>query len=502
MEDSVARVGASEPIALAAFAGYLLVVLAIGVYATRFSSRGVGEFFVGGRRMNRVVVALSAVVSGRSAWLLLGVTGVAYTQGASAIWTVTGYTVVELVLFLTLARRIRRFAEEHDCVTLPDVFAARFDDRRGGLRLALAMVLLVFMVGYVSAQFTAGGKAIGASFGLSPGTGVLITAGIVLGYTMTGGFLAVSLTDTLQAVFMLVGLVILPVVAVMHGGGLGAVRSELAGFDPTLVDPMALSLGAFLGAVGIGLGSPGNPQITIRFMSIEDESQLRFAAGVATFWNVVMGVGAVSIGLVGRALIPEVASLPGADPESLYPVLAQQHLPPVLFGVVVASIFAAIMSTADSQLLVAASTVARDVYEKVLKRDQVVDPTRLVRISRGVVVVLVGASLALGVVAADVVFWLVLFAWGGLGAAIGPPLILSLYWRRTTAAGVLAGMVTGTAVTVGWALTPALKGALYELIPAFCASALAVVLVSLATSESEAPTPRSRTSEATAPVNS
>lgn len=478
MEEAVGGVGASGSLALAAFVGYLLVVLAIGIYATRFSSKGVGEFFVGGRRMNRFVVALSAVVSGRSAWLLLGVTGVAYTQGASAIWTVTGYTVVEFVLFLTLARRMRRFAGEHDCVTLPDVFAARFGDADGRLRLTLALVLLIFMVGYVSAQFTAGGKAIGASFGLSPGAGVAITAAIVLGYTMAGGFLAVSLTDTLQAVFMLVGLVVLPIVAMSHGGGFEAVRAELAGFDPTLIDPFALSVGAFLGAVGIGLGSPGNPQITIRFMSIDDESQLRFAAGLATFWNVVMGVGAVSIGLVGRALIPDVGMLPGADPESLYPTLAQQHLPPVLFGVVVASIFAAIMSTADSQLLVAASTVARDVYEKVLKRGESIDPATLVRLSRWSVVALVAAALALGAVAQDVVFWLVLFAWGGLGAAIGPPLILALYWRGTTASGVVAGMVTGTVVTVIWALTPALKGMLYELIPAFIASALAVVVVS------------------------
>lgn len=481
MQETVTGVQAGGGIALAAFVGYLLVVLAIGVWATRFSSRGVGEFFVGGRKMNRIVVALSAVVSGRSAWLLLGVTGVAYTQGASAIWTVTGYTVVELILFLTLAPRIRAFSEEHDCVTLPDVFAARFDDRDGRLRLVLALVLLVFMVGYVSAQFTAGGKAIGASFGLQPGVGVLITAGIVLGYTMTGGFLAVSVTDTLQAVFMLVGLVILPLVAMAHGGGFGAVVGELRGFDPTLVDPVALSIGAFLGAVGIGLGSPGNPQIIVRFMSIADQKQLRFAAGVATFWNVVMGVGAVSIGLVGRVLIPEVAALPGADPESIYPVLAQQHLPPLLFGVVVASIFAAIMSTADSQLLVGASTVARDVYEKVLKRDEEVDPRRLVWLSRGVVALLVVAALLLGVVAEDVVFWLVLFAWGGLGAAVGPPLLLALFWKGTTRAGVLSGMAVGTLVTVVWELTQALNDALYELIPAFLLSTAAVVGVSAAT---------------------
>ncbi|HSG47098.1 MAG TPA: sodium/proline symporter [Longimicrobiales bacterium] len=480
MQDAVTGVGASGPLALAAFVGYLLMVLAIGVYATRFSSQGVGEFFVGGRRMNRFVVALSAVVSGRSAWLLLGVTGVAYTRGASAIWTVTGYTAVEFILFLTLAPRLRAFAEEHDCVTLPDVFAARFNDRDGWLRLTLAVVLLLFMVGYVSAQFTAGGKAIGASFGVTPGIGVLITAGIVLGYTMTGGFLAVSLTDTLQAVFMLVGLVLLPVVAFRDGGGFAAVMGELRGFDPALVDPLALGVGAFLGMVGIGLGSPGNPQIVVRFMSIADQAQLRFAAWVATFWNVVMGVGAVAIGLAGRVLIPDVSVLPGADPESLYPVLAQEHLPPVLFGVVVASIFAAIMSTADSQLLVGASTVARDVYEKVLNRDRAVDPRRLVWISRLVVAALVVAALLLGVVAEDVVFWLVLFAWGGLGAAIGPPLLFSLYWRGTTRSGVVAGMAVGTLVTVVWELVPVLKGALYGLIPAFFLSALAVVVVSAA----------------------
>ncbi|MDT8340088.1 MAG: sodium/proline symporter [Longimicrobiales bacterium] len=478
MQDVVSGVGASGPLALAAFVGYLLMVVAIGVYAARFSSRGVGEYFVGGRRINRFVVALSAVVSGRSAWLLLGVTGVAYTRGASAIWTVTGYTLVELVLFLTLAPRIRRFAEEHDSVTLPDVFAARFGDEDGRLRMTLAAVLLIFMVGYVAAQFTAGGKAMSASFGLGAGAGVLLTAGIVLAYTMAGGFLAVSLTDTLQAVFMLVGLVVLPVVAFGHAGGVDAALAALRGFDPTLVDPVALGVGAWLGMVGIGLGSPGNPQIVVRYMSISDPRQLRFAAGVATFWNVVMGVGAVAIGLAGRALIPDVASLPGADPESLYPVLAREHLHPVLFGVVLASIFAAIMSTADSQLLVGASALARDVYEKVLRRGRPVEPRTMVRISRAVVAGLVLAALALGVVAEDVVFWLVLFAWGGLGAAVGPPLILAFYWRGTTRGGVLAGMVAGTVVTVIWELVPALDAALYSLIPAFLLSTAAVVTVS------------------------
>ena len=478
MQESVA-VGVTGPVALWAFLAYLGVMVGIGLLTSRFSSQGVGEFFVGGRRVNRVVVALSAVVSGRSAWLLLGVTGMAWSQGASAIWAVAGYTVVELILFLTLAPRLRAFAEVHDCVTLPDIFAARFGDENGRLRLVLSGALLLFMVGYVAAQFTAGGKAMEASFGLDAQMGVLITAAIVLGYTVMGGFLAVSITDSIQAVFMLFGLVAVPLVAATAVGGWGQVMTELAAIDPTLVDPGALTFGAFLGLAGIGLGSPGNPHIIVRYLSIDDEKSLRFAGGVATFWNVVMGVGAVAIGLVGRVLVPEVSGLPAADTESLYPFLAQQYLPPVLFGIVVASIFAAIMSTADSQLLVGASAIVRDIYQKVLHRGEVVAQARLVALSRWSVAGLVVASLAMGWVAQDVVFWLVLFAWAGLGAALGPVTLLSMYWKGMTRGGVFAGVFTGAAVTVVWYFTPALKSRLYELIPAFSLSLLAALVVSL-----------------------
>jgi len=306
----------------------------------------------------------------------------------------------------------------------------------------------------------------------------VLTAVIVLLYTMMGGFLAVSLTDTLQAFFMIVALTILPLVAVADRGGWTAVSTELSAFDPTFLDPWALAMGAFLGLVGIGLGSPGNPHIVVRYMSIDDPAHLRFAGLVGTFWNVVMGAGAVFIGLVGRVYFPSVEMLPGADTESLYPMLAQQHLPPLLFGMVVASVFAAIMSTADSQLLVAASSVVRDCYQKVLRRHDQVPEARLVLYSRVVVAALVGVALVLGMVAEQLVFWLVLFAWAGLGAALGPTSLLAMYWRGTTRAGVFAGLVTGTLVTVAWYLTPALKSQLYELIPAFVLALVATVLVS------------------------
>ncbi|NIP60241.1 MAG: sodium/solute symporter, partial [Gemmatimonadetes bacterium] len=382
---------------LAAFLGYLVVLVAIGAYSTRFSSEGISEFFVGGRKMNRFVVALSAVVSGRSAWLLLGVTGMAYATGASALWAVTGYTVAEFFLFFYFAGRLRRFSDRYDCITIPDFFAARFGDDDGRLRAILALILLVFMVSYVSAQFVGGGKAIGASFGLGHTAGVLLTAGIVVLYTtMAGGFLAVSLTDTLQAFLMLFALLGLPLVAIPAAGGWGAVRAELAAYQPGFVDPLNLGFGAFLGMVGIGLGSPGNPHIIVRYMSIDDADQLRWAAGVGTTWNVLMGAGAVLIGLAGRVFVPETSMLPGADTENLFPVLARMHLHPALFGVVAAPIFAAIMSTADSQLLVAASSVVRDVYQSVLRRDREVSERRLVILSRSIVAILVGAALVMG----------------------------------------------------------------------------------------------------------
>lgn len=466
--------------AVVAFVGYLFLLVAIGVWSARTSSAGLSEFFLGGRRMNRFVVALSAVVSGRSSWLLLGVTGMAYTMGASAMWAVVGYTVVEAFLFWFYAPRLRRFSEYHDCITLPDFFAARFHDR-GGLRMMLAAVILVFMVAYVAAQFVGGGKAIGASFGLSPGTGILLTAGIVLGYTVLGGFIAVSLTDTVQAVFMLFALLVLPWIAIAEFGGWGAVVAELAALEPGLPDPRALSLGAALGFVGIGLGSPGNPHILVRYMSIDDPRQLRFAAYVGTAWNILMGAGAVLIGMAGRAYVNDVAMLPLADPENIFPVLAQQHLPGAVFGVVVAAIFAAIMSTADSQLLVAASTVVRDVYEKVLRKGRPLGQRALVLVSRMVVTALVLLALLLGWVADELVFWLVLFAWAGLGAALGPTSILALFWRGATRAGVFAGLAAGTLTTFVWYFTPVLKNALYELIPAFGAGLLATVVVSLAT---------------------
>lgn len=486
MDETQALNLAVDQYAIYAFAGYLLLLVGIGVYSVRFSSRGISEYFIGGRKMGRFVVALSAVVSGRSAWLLLGVTGMAYSQGANAVWAVVGYTVVELFLFLYYARRLRNFSETYNCITVPDFFAERFNDRNGYLRMALVAVFLIFMVGYVSAQFVAGGKAFASSFQMEQTTGIILSAVIILAYTVVGGFLAVSLTDMFQAIFMLFALVVLPIIAVADAGGLGTVLSQLAEAEGAgFVDPVALGLGGLAGFLGIGLGSPGNPHILSRYMSIDDPEQLRWTAVVGTIWNVLMGWGAIFIGLAGRLYFPEVDMLPASDTENLYPVLAQQHLHPVVFGVVVASIFAAIMSTADSQLLVAASAVVRDIYDRILQAGEEIPQKKLVLYSRAVVVLLVAVALVFGLLAQELVFWLVLFAWAGLGAAIGPTSILALYWKGTTKAGIFAGLLTGTVVTIVWYYIPVLKDNLYELIPAFFLSLLATWAVSKVTRKPE-----------------
>jgi SSS family transporter len=297
-----------------------------------------------------------------------------------------------------------------------------------------------------------------------------------------GGFLAVSVTDMIQACFMIFALVLLPVITIVELGGLDILTAQLQALDPDLVDPFALGVGAGIGFLGIGLGSPGNPHILARYMSIDDPEQLRFSAVVGTVWNVVMAWGAVWVGLAGRAYFPDVAALPGADTENLYPLLAQQHLHPMLFGVVLASIFAAIMSTADSQLLVAASAVVRDVYEKGVHRGESLPQRRLVTLSRVVVTTLVALAVGVGLVADQLVFWIVLFSWAGLGAALGPTSILALFWKGTTRAGVMAGLVTGTAVTIVWYFVPALKSRMYELVPAFLLALVVTWLVSRLTS--------------------
>ncbi|MGD2295946.1 MAG: sodium/proline symporter [Candidatus Aminicenantes bacterium] len=485
MEQSAQIAIQANLLTVLAFVLYLLIILGIGFLSAKFSSSGLSEFFLGGRKMKKFVVALSAVVSGRSAWLLLGVTGLAYTIGAPAVWAVTGYITAEVFLFAFVGKRLRRYTSMKENLTLPDFFESRFKDKTNILRILSVSIILIFMVSYVASQFNAGGKNFATSFGVSETSGILVTALIVLLYTAIGGFLAVSLTDMIQAIFMIVALLVLPVLVISHAGGWSTVLEILKQFNPQFFNPFAFTFGGIIGFLGIGLGSPGNPHILVRYMSVEDPRDLRKSCVIGTAWNVLMAWGAVFIGLVGRFYYRNLSEIPGQDPENLFPFLASAHLHPFIMGIITAAILAAIMSTADSQLLVASSGVVRDIYQKIAAKEKTIDQKKLVLLSRLVVLLLVIAALIFGLTAEKLVFWLVLFAWGGLGASFGPPLLLSLYWKKTTQAGVAAGFISGTAVTIIWSLIPALQNALYHLVPAFTVSALLTIAISLLTKPPE-----------------
>ncbi len=446
---------------------YFLLVLLIGLYTTRYSSQGISEYFIGGRKVHKFVVALSAVVSGRSAWLLLGFTGQAYTMGLSAVWAVVGYIVVELLLFLFYAPVIRRFSGQHNCITLPDFFAARFDDKNGHLRVLLVTIIMIFMVTYVAAQLLAGGKAFFAYFEIDMFTGIVLTGVIILLYTIMGGFMAVSLTDVLQAFVMLFALILLPLVGIVKGGGFNAIISGLSDIQPAFFNPVAFGYGSLIGFLGIGLGSPGSPHVIVRYMSIADSSQFRWTAVVGTLWNILLAGGALCIGFLARYYFPELSMLPDADPENAYITLAIKLLPTAVVGIILASIFAAIMSTADSQLLVAASGLVRDIYEKVIRKDVAVSQKRLTFLSRAAVAFLVYIAIMLGLLVKDLVFWFVLFAWAGLGASIGPASLHALFNKRTTKKGVMAGMIAGVLTVIIWKSSHELSKWMYELIPGF-----------------------------------
>ena len=473
----------SHPVASVIFLLTLSLPILIGFITLR-KTRSQSDFFIGGRAMDKFVVALSAVSSGRSSWLVLGVSGMAYTLGTSAVWAIVGYITAEMFQFICIGRKLRPQSESFQSLTLLDYFESRFDDRRHIIRIVGALVIAIFLTAYVAAQFNAGAKSLSTALGIPVIFALMISGVLILIYMVLGGYIAVAYNDVVRGVIMIIGLVIFPAYGLIKIGGLSILLETLSRLNPAHIDPFSAGAGAVIGFLGIGLGSPGQPHIIVRYMSINDPDKLRYSTVIGTFWNVVMGWGAVFIGLLGRALVPAVENLPDRNAEMIYLVLSSEYFGPVLYGLLIGGIFAAILSTADSQLLVVASTFVRDIYEKMIKKKSEIDEAKKLQLSRTVVVFSGILSLILAYAAKDIIFWLVLFAWGGLGASFGTSVILSLYWKQTTKYGIVAGMITGTVVTIVWKLFLKESTGIYELIPAFFLSALMIVLVSLFTKRS------------------
>ena len=467
-----------DPVAFIIFLITLFLPVFIGILTLR-KTKTQSDFFIGGRAMDKIVVALSAVSSGRSSWLVLGVSGMAYTLGTGAVWAVVGYITAEMFQFIYIGRKLRSETEKMESLTLLDFFESKFNDKKHIIRITGAVIIAIFLTSYVAAQFNGGAKALSTGLGIPLLWALVISGALVLLYMVLGGFIAVSYNDVVRAVILLIGLVLFPAYGLIKIGGFKAMFNILEALNPALIDPFSLSLGVILGFIGIGLGSPGQPHIVVRYMSINDPEKLRFSAVIGTIWNVILGWGAVFIGLLGRAVVPIIDKLPDEDPETIYLILASDYFGPVLYGLIIGGIFAAILSTADSQLLVVASTFVRDIYEKILRKNQVLPENKKLILSRSVVFFSGLLALIMAYLAQEQVFWLVLFAWGGLGASFGTALILSLYWERTNVWGIVAGMITGTVVTMVWKIFLEPVTGLYELIPAFFCSAFAVILFSL-----------------------
>jgi sodium/proline symporter len=470
-----------------AFIVYLVALIGFGLIAYR-RTKTFDDYYLAGRKLNPWVTALSAEASSESGWLLLGLPGQAFSQGIGAFWVALGCVCGTFFNWTALARRFRKLTGFFRAITIPDYLETRFQDDTRALRVIAALLIAVFMTAYVAAQFVASGKALSVTFGLDYATAVVIGAAVILFYTMMGGFFAVAWTDALQAVMMIFGLVVIPIVGTIKLGGPAALWSKLAavtesgaGFLSLRVGKEGIGLATFLiGMIGIGLGYPGQPHVLVRFMAIRKPGLVRKGALIGVIWAVIALYGAVFIGLVGRAVL---TSAP-ADPERVMPMLAIQLLPAWLAGVMIAAAMAAMMSTADSQLLVASSSFVQDFYHKAFGRDP--KPKTLVLLSRIVTLVvgLVAMIVALGQDPDNpvgVVFWLVLYAWGGLASSFGPLLVLSLYWKRVTRAGAIAGMIAGSATVIIWKNIPMLVGFLYELVPGFVVSTLVIIVVSLLT---------------------
>jgi solute:Na+ symporter, SSS family len=475
---------------LIALALYFILMLGIGLYAWKRSTEDSEGYLLGGRNLPPAVAALSAGASDMSGWLLLGLPGALYLSGLVEAWIGIGLFVGAVVNWIVVAPRLRRQTVEYgNALTIPQFLANRFPDKAVALRVTSAIIIVVFFAVYSAAGLVGGGLLFESTFidapimGFSPYmAGVLLTALVVLAYTMVGGFLAVSLTDFVQGCIMVVALVVMPLV-VLFGDGWSATGEALRAVDPDFLSWFGgLSVVGFLSAVAWGLGYFGQPHIIVRFMAIR-EGGVKSARNIGLGWMFVALIGALGVGLAGRAHV-EMNGLTLENSETIFILLANTLFHPFVTGFLLAALLAAIMSTISSQLLVSSSSLTEDFYRLFLKKNasesEAVTVGRISTALVAVAAILIASDPESGVLA------LVANAWAGFGAAFGPLIILSLTWKRMTGAGAVSGLIVGAGVVMAWIAlgwnSEFLGGpGVYEIIPGFAASWLAIWLVSKAT---------------------
>jgi sodium/proline symporter len=467
------------------FGAYLALVLAVGLYAYR-RTRDLSDFVLGGRSLGSWVAALSASASDMSGWLLLGLPGFAYAAGLESLWLAVGLLLGTWLNWRLMAARLRLYSETAgNALTLPEFFARRFHDDSGLLRVVSALFILLFFLFYTSSGLVAGGKLFESVFGLPYFWAVAAGVGTIILYTSIGGFLAVSWTDLVQGLLMAAALLLVPLMAIDAQGGL---IDSLTALNPQLLDPLTSADGSPLGLIGIlsagawGLGYFGQPHILARFQAVRSVGHLPAARRIAVTWVFLTLTGATLTGLAGVGLLEP--ALSGSDTEKVFIKLVDLLFHPAVAGICLAAILAAVMSTADSQLLVASAAFTEDFYRALLKRDA--SDRELVYTGRLAVLVIAGLAFVLALNPNSKVLDLVAYAWAGFGAAFGPALLLSLYWQRMTRNGALAGIVCGGLTVVVWKQFDGGVLDLYEIVPGILASLAAIVITSLADRPPEA----------------
>jgi len=458
-------------------------MLGIGLYAFKKSTDDVSGFMLGGRSLSPSVAALSAGASDMSGWMLMGLPGAMYVSGMSSLWIAVGLVIGAFLNYLIVAPRLRTYTEvANDSITLPDFFENRFNDKSRLLRVVSSVVIVVFFTLYTSSGIVAGGKLFESSFGLNYDIGLYVTAGVVVAYTFFGGFLAVSLTDFVQGCIMFVALVLVPVVTINEVGGISEVQASVSNINPELLNIFSgVSLISIISAMAWGLGYFGQPHIIVRFMAIRSVKEMPIARRIGMSWMIVAIVGAMATGFAGIAYVAK-TGMKLDDAETIFILLSQILFNPLIAGFLLAAILAAIMSTISSQLLVTSSSLTEDFYKTFLHKDATDKQQVLVGRFSVFLVALVAIYLAYD--RNSTILTLVSNAWAGFGAAFGPVIIGSLYWKKMTRNGALAGMITGAATVLLWIYLPftingqSLSSLMYEIVPGFVLCSMVIYIVS------------------------
>ncbi|TFH93293.1 sodium/proline symporter PutP [Vibrio ouci] len=467
------------------FIAYLILMLAIGVIAYQ-RTKSSSDYFLGGRSLGPWPAALSAGASDMSGWLLLGLPSYAYAAGIEAFWLAGGLLVGTWLNWLITAKRLRTYSITTDALTLPEFLSRRFNDNSKMIQVISAFFILLFFLFYTSSGLVAGGKLFETVFGLDYTTAVIIGTVCVVSYTLFGGFLAVSWTDLVQGLLMAAALLIVPITAME--GGLGQLSNDLSAINPQLLTLWNDSKGEPLSAIAIislvawGLGYFGQPHILARFKASRSNRDLTTARRIAVIWTGLSMVGAMLVGLVGLIYVNN-SGISVDDGEKIFMLLVNSLFHPVVAGILLAAILAAVMSTADSQLLVSSSALAEDFYKQVFKKDATSE--EIVMVGRIAVIGISIVALILAMTPDSSVLGLVSYAWAGFGAAFGPALVLSLYWERMNRNGALTGILVGGITIVVWKQLSGGWFDVYEIVPGIILSTLSIVVVSLMTGEPE-----------------